>query len=71
MPTKTAHRDYNKLLPRSDTLQTQISNIDDAIVYNTTCRWGEGHTRGGLTNHNTLGHLSNQSSSCISEGGAS
>ncbi len=50
-----------------------ISNIDDAIVYNTTGAHAA-ELRGGtfsLANHNTLAQLTNQSPSCISEGGAS
>ncbi len=54
-----------------------MCNIDDAIVYNTTRAHSE--VRGGtfldctdgLANHNTLGQLTNQSPSRISEGGAS
>ncbi len=61
----------------SQTLLKLISNIEDAIVYNTTrahaaeLRGGTFSTRGGLANHNTLDQLTNQSPSCISEGGAS
>ncbi len=56
-----------------------ISNIDDAIVYNTTGAHAT-EVRGGtfrcaleagLANHNTLDQLTNRSALCISEGGAS
>ncbi len=57
---------------------TLVSNIDDAIVYNTVGAHaaelrGEmfKRTHGGLANHNTMSQLTNLSPSCISEGGAS